>query len=607
MYRKYIFLSLLFSVCLLVAHGVMADEIDNPLIVTAAPAEMQRNLLVVSSIDIAPDAPVTGEVISAEFTLQNVGSDPITLLRLIAGGRGPNCADFTCPDFADYPSVENLTLNPTETYTYQQTRTFWAAGDYFAQVVYQSTSGSYHFIGERIDYTVGEGLELVEPLTLTATDGRVNDLFYARFVVRNVGDRPITLPLIGVFARGPECQEISFNCPAESDFAFEADVTIAPNVEYTYEKWQQILEDGDYAMQIAVSDAAGLWHFLFDPVTFRVLPADIAPRTDEWAFAAHYHPVFNTNDQQRLTQAKLVGAEVVRVAINWRVMEPLQAGQYDEDFYMPRLAELFEYADELDIDIYVMLSSAPCWASADPNKICTMQEYDPSYPPANPSDYANAILELMHRHGDDILAYEVWNEPNVDRFWQDPNPADYVELLQTTYAAIKAQDASATVLGGALAATDVRFLEQLYAEGAQGYFDALSIHPYSSGAPSDCSVYLFSFLCGVEAIRSLMLHNGDDKPIWFTEFGWSSFEGFGGYGEATQLAHLQEALTIIERWEFVPVATWYNLIDTDYDQDAADFEHFMGLFDQQHRPKPAAQWLQNRESPNSLFLPLVQR
>ena len=28
--------------------------------------------------------------------------------------------------------------------------------------------------------------------------------------------------------------------------------------------------------------------------------------------------------------------------------------------------------------------------------------------------------------------------------------------------------------------------------------------------------------CGVEGLRAMMLHNQDYKPMWFTEFGWSS-------------------------------------------------------------------------------------
>ncbi len=607
MNRKYILYSLLLCALLFSHRSAAADEMDNRLIVTAAPEAMQRTLIIVSSVSIAPSDPATGEMVSAEFTLQNIGDEPVTFLRLLAGGRGPDCADFTCSDFADYPAVENLTLAPNQSYSYQKTRTFWATGNYFAQVVYQSTTGSYHFIGERIDYTVEEGLELLEPLTLTATSGRANDLFYARFRVRNGADRLITMPLIGAFARGPECQAISFNCPAVADFEYAPNITLAPNEQFSYEKWQQLTEAGDYAAQIAVRDETGFWHFLFAPSTFVVLPADTTPRTDAWSFGAHFHPVFNESDQQRLTRAKLVGVEVVRVAVNWRVMEPNGPGLYDENFYMPRLAALFDYANELDIGIYVMLSGAPCWASADPNKNCAAQQYDYAYPPANPAHYANTMRELMRRHGSDILAYEVWNEPNIERFWRNPDPADYVDLLQTTYSTLKNQDASAIVLGGSLAATDVRFLEAMYAEGARGYFDALALHPYAAGAPDDCSIYLFSFLCGVEAIRSLMLHNQDDKPIWFTEFGWSSYDGVGGFGEATQLAYLQQALALIERWDFVPVATWYNLIDTDYDQSAPRFEHFFGLFDENFRPKPVAQWLQDQSLPHRVVLPLLFR
>ena len=96
-----------------------------------------------------------------------------------------------------------------------------------------------------------------------------------------------------------------------------------------------------------------------------------------------------------------------------------------------------------------------------------------------------------------------------------------------------------------------------------------------------------SYYCGVEGIRALMLHHKDYKPVWFTEFGWSSL----GIGEYNQQQYLQQAIARIQQWDFVAVASWYNLIDTNYDQTARPSEHHMGLFRNNLTPKPAANWL----------------
>ena len=65
-------------------------------------------------------------------------------------------------------------------------------------------------------------------------------------------------------------------------------------------------------------------------------------------------------------------------------------------------------------------------------------------------------------------------------------------MLRTVYPAIKAADPNATVVGGVMiSVTDygnltvnpINYLDQMYAAGAQGSFDALSFHPYQYTLP----------------------------------------------------------------------------------------------------------------------------
>jgi len=81
---------------------------------------------------------------------------------------------------------------------------------------------------------------------------------------------------------------------------------------------------------------------------------------------------------------------------------------------------------------------------------------------------------------------------------------------------------------------------------------------------------------------------GDDRPIWFTEFGWSSFNGNGGVGEELQAAYLTRALELLQGWDYVPVAIWYNLVDRS-GLPPTDPEAYFGLFRQDLSPKPAAE------------------
>ena len=76
-----------------------------------------------------------------------------------------------------------------------------------------------------------------------------------------------------------------------------------------------------------------------------------------------------------------------------------------------------------------------------------------------------------------VAAYEVWNEEDETQFWGGtPNPAQYAAILKATYPAIKSADPQAKVLLGPLTGNNYDFLSALYDNGAQGSFDAASVH-----------------------------------------------------------------------------------------------------------------------------------
>ncbi len=144
-------------------------------------------------------------------------------------------------------------------------------------------------------------------------------------------------------------------------------------------------------------------------------------------------------------------------------------------------------------------------------------------------------------------------------------------MLKAAYIAIKETDKNATVLGDSLAGADTFYLKALYDLAAKGLFDALAIHPYTAvtdtgsvDGPRDFTKPPWCFEQGINAIRRLMVDvYGDDKPVWVTEFGVSSFNGWGGISEQQQALFLREAFSILQQWKFVPVFIRFNLIDQD--------------------------------------------
>ena len=88
----------------------------------------------------------------------------------------------------------------------------------------------------------------------------------------------------------------------------------------------------------------------------------------------------------------------------------------------------------------------------------------------------------------------------------------------------------------------VTFVQQMYANGAKGYFDALSIHPYSytdkfsAGGPDSPLEQLI-------AIRQLMIEKGDTAlKIWATEYGLPTF-GLNAFTEEEQADYIEDFLT----------------------------------------------------------------
>ena len=66
------------------------------------------------------------------------------------------------------------------------------------------------------------------------------------------------------------------------------------------------------------------------------------------------------------------------------------------------------------------------------------------------------------------------------------------------------------VLAGSLVGSNGVFLRALYAAGIKGYYDGLAVHFYTLT------------LASLRSIHEVQLANGDTKPLWLDEFGWSS-------------------------------------------------------------------------------------
>jgi hypothetical protein len=170
------------------------------------------------------------------------------------------------------------------------------------------------------------------------------------------------------------------------------------------------------------------------------------------------------------------------------------------------------------IRVIVFLESTPCWASSAPASLlrrCTPGQFSAAnaWPPSNPADYASFAAFVAQRYGTRLAGIEIWNEPdhaNQHYFAGPEKPQRYAAVVKAAYSAIKQANPSVPVLAGSLVGSNGVFLRALYGAGIKGYYDGLAVHYYNLT------------LASVRAIREAQLANGDTKPLWLDEFGWSS-------------------------------------------------------------------------------------
>jgi hypothetical protein len=275
-----------------------------------------------------------------------------------------------------------------------------------------------------------------------------------------------------------------------------------------------------------------------------------------------------------VARAESLHATWIRRFVRWDELQPTRGGPFN--------AGVISYLDELTSlaalkghKVQLTLLGAPEWANG---------STDPLVPPANPAEFADSFAgPLARRYAGKVQSWEVWNEPDEPEFWHGTTPGagSYAALLVPTYAAIKAEDPSALVLGGPLTGNNYRFVEDLYKVGAGNSFDGISVHTDTAcnlKAPDDFyredgRIGRFTFL-GFREVREVMVANGDSgKPIMMSELGWSTTETRcargvwagqkdAGVSEAAQAAYLQQAYHCLAQYPYVNAGVWYTLRDS---------------------------------------------
>lgn len=252
-----------------------------------------------------------------------------------------------------------------------------------------------------------------------------------------------------------------------------------------------------------------------------------------------WHSMSGVNAE--LDRMAAAGLAVARLDVYWNQLEP-QPGVWDTT-RLRQLDAIIAAMDAHGITGTFTLLGTPAWARGNAGTIFT--------PPLRPQDFGAAAGYIAARYAHHAhMIWEIWNEPNDLHFWHAArNPALYTRMLRAAYVAIKTAAPSATVLGGAIAFNDRAFLNGMYAAGARGFFDGLSLHPYTIAfSPLWTGTPHYSFALTLKDMEAIMaLHGERNKPIYVTEMGWSTYF----VSDAVRAVYLREAVALVRAYPFV--------------------------------------------------------
>ncbi|NLV39769.1 MAG: hypothetical protein GXY15_00870 [Candidatus Hydrogenedentes bacterium] len=198
------------------------------------------------------------------------------------------------------------------------------------------------------------------------------------------------------------------------------------------------------------------------------------------------------------------------------------------------------------------------------------------------ADFARHAAFMAERYRGVITHWEVWNEPNLEKFWHGtPDPEGYGLLLRAAADALRAVDPEIQVVGGAIAGCgrdDRAFLMRALAAAGPGACDIVSIHPYSGESPWDRS----DGPGNVCALRRQLAEAGWSVPLWSTECGHSTCDD----GVAVE----EQPGLLVRMYLSQFAAGIENVISYDFVDDGMDpleKEHHWGMLYHDLEPKPS--------------------
>lgn len=348
---------------------------------------------------------------------------------------------------------------------------------------------------------------------------------------------------------------------------------------------------------VAVLLGAGMTTACTDrPVPARRAPGQADAPMDRLHTGATFHGFWNYSSETEMLIAlrslNNAGGRWVRIDMGWAAVETAR-GVYS-DWALQKYDLAIDLAHSEGLNVMLVFQRTPSWASGTD---------DQTRAPVDVEVFGDFALDMCLRYAGRVRAVEVWNEPNHSAFFTAQEPGDeareHAMMVADVHAKIREHgpsgDDAVLVLAGGTSKIDIEWWKEMYDLGIAENTDIIAVNPYPD--PADSSITGDSSgrsrIDGIDELIALMDRKGDgDKPIWFTEFGWSThWNWFGtrswerGVSEAVQADRFEETVRFVEsEYPQIELVLWYNLRDRE--GTSGEHETRFGLMRRNLEPKP---------------------
>jgi len=259
-------------------------------------------------------------------------------------------------------------------------------------------------------------------------------------------------------------------------------------------------------------------------------------------YGINVHAPAGADLDRTLDAVEAAGIGWIRVDLVWAAVE-LEPAVRDWRVY----DAIANRAAERGISVLATIAYTPAWATDGPPLAGV---------PRDPAQWADFCSRAAGRYRGRIAAWEVWNEPNLDKFWAGSRHEYLDVVLRPCADAIHAADPAARVGAPGLAHVNegdadwYRWLHVALA-GAADRLDFVSHHAYDGDGARDVTEKLDDSTpfrddpvlwdAFPPSLREVLEYVGWSGPVWLTETGWASDR----VGEGRQRDHLRD---LLRRW-----------------------------------------------------------